>query len=225
MQQSNDFNNGLGEEIQIIEVLPDEYNSIEDDSLDYFFRCTGIKYLENKTTTESYKKGDERSTPYKKYMDYITVYEYLISNLKNKEIKDQLKNIYEPVLKNIYSGSDNSNSESIEDKFLSEKILFKGKYTVTKNCKGYLIKVKSGLDKSYGYIYLINIKKSGKISKMKMEYILNVYPFINYPNSGYIGKEFDLKFNDDFDNKNFKGVFNLTNKTLLNNSFKKKSIQ
>ena len=71
--------NGLNE-IKVVELLPSNFDT-DNDNLNYFFKTVQINYLDNKTTTKTYYKGDIRSQPDTKYKDYNMVYEYLLLNL------------------------------------------------------------------------------------------------------------------------------------------------
>ena len=230
-------NNGLGNEIEIVEVLPNRFD-LGNNSLDYFFESVGIRYLDNKTTTKTYYKGDNRSDLDKKYEDYITIYEYLLSSLKDSGIKDELRGIYKPVFERIYGGKLNDSlyedvhtyehgnehehmeedieNETIDSKFIRDMFLIKGVYTDFNKCKGYLIRIKKGTN-IYGYIYIKEKKKEGYSRNYKMVDVINIFPFVNFNAYKYIGREIEinldifLKKSDLFNKKDILEIINRTN--------------
>lgn len=210
------FDNGLNE-IKVVEILPSDFNTDIDD-LKYFFDTVQINYLDNKTTTKTYYKGDNRSQPDTKFKDYNTVYEYLLLNLKDEKLKDQFKKVYNPVFDKIY-GEENDN---VEDKMIRDLNLIKINYKQYKDCKGYILKIIKGND-SYGFIYLKNESKPKKLVRQKKIENIIFYPFINSTKYKIIGKGKEIisinKFIILFDAKNFETILKET-RNLLNDNYK-----
>ena len=107
------------------------------------------------TISDYYDKGDTRGNPIKKYLDALSLYSYVLSNLKNPKNKDLFKETFEPVISSMYSSRQTSTS------YVDRELLRLGlrrtrpQYLKARSISYYMIEAYSNLDLKFAYIYII----------------------------------------------------------------------
>lgn len=109
------------------------------------------------TISDDYDKGDSRGNPMKKYMDALSLYSYVLSNLKNPKNKDLFKETFEPVISSMYSSRQTSTSY-VDRELLRlglRRTPFQYLNPRSKSISYYMIEAYSGSDLKFAYIYII----------------------------------------------------------------------
>lgn len=98
-----DINNGINnnDDIEIIEVTSSEENPTNTSLYNYFGKLE-MNYKNNNGTTLTENNriglGDKRADVSKKFNEYLILYNYVLSNLKDNNLKNDFKNNFNPII-------------------------------------------------------------------------------------------------------------------------------
>lgn len=216
-----DINNGINDndDIEIIEVTKSEENPTNI-TLYKYFENLEMKYRNNKGTTLTENNrigiGDKRADISKKFNEYLILYDYVLSNLKDNNLKNDFKKNFNPIIDYLHSGN---KINSIEYEFIRNLNLVCSNYVPLNQCKGYIIRNVNNNEKYVlGFILIKNELKSK----------IDIYPFIRGHVYNFIKDSISFDLNDNifesFTQVNLK--FDVLNNIFINlyNSIKNKKL-